>query len=88
MRPVTASRDVETPTARRDECRALTRFGDGLGIVARCHLRTYQAYLLKQRKLAAGSVVNHVAALCASSEVVPNLRASSCKRLRHPCFDS
>ncbi len=27
------------------------------------HLRTYQAYLLKQRKLAVGSVVNHVAAL-------------------------
>ena len=27
------------------------------------HLRTYQAYLLKQRKLSVGSVVNHVAAL-------------------------
>lgn len=27
------------------------------------HLRAYQAYLLKQRKLAVGSVVNHVAAL-------------------------
>lgn len=27
------------------------------------HLRTYQAYLLRQRKLAVGSVVNHVAAL-------------------------
>ena len=27
------------------------------------HLRTYQAYLLRQRKLSVGSVVNHVAAL-------------------------
>ncbi len=27
------------------------------------HLRTYQAYLLKTRKLSVGSVVNHVAAL-------------------------
>ena len=27
------------------------------------HLRTYQAYLLKQRKLAVGTVVSHVAAL-------------------------
>ena len=27
------------------------------------HLRTYQAYLLKQRKLSVGSVVNQIAAL-------------------------
>src|SRR6202140_3181815 len=33
---------------------------DKLGLT---ELRTYQAYLLKQRKLAVGSVVNHVAAL-------------------------
>jgi len=38
-------------------------FGKSTDKLGLDHLRTYQAYLLKQRKLALGSVVNPVAAL-------------------------
>lgn len=38
-------------------------FGKSPDKVGLAHLRAYQAYLLKQRKLAVGTVVNHVAAL-------------------------
>ncbi len=38
-------------------------FGKSTDKLGLDHLRTYQAYLLKQRKLAVGRVVNHVAAL-------------------------
>ncbi len=43
-----------------DFARHFGKSPDKLGLE---HLRTYQAYLLKTRKLSVGSVVNHVAAL-------------------------